>query len=584
MLVYGDRTRIASTREVLAGLRDDLARAAALGPGLQRHSRLIAALIDAGQLVQGLADAFFHRNGSHDDKSAHVQATLSLVQALAGACALSWTSGFRRGGGLPADALARLAKLLPDAVVELREPEGYAFYALYPESYLEAARALRAKSPQVIGLRSIGTSLGAMVAAQLGATDVLTLRPVGPPFERSIRANEGMIDLRADAHVIVDEGPGLSGSSMAAASRWLARAGVAPQRQHFFVSHGHGAGPHASESTREMWHRVQVHVADSDRTVLNARAVPHRLQAWVEALVGPLLGPLQDISGGRWADLQMHRAGSEPPVHPARERRKFLATSTRGRWLVKFIGLGREGERKFAMANALARAGFTPRPEGLCHGYVVEAWRDDLRPLGACVPEPVRARLVDRMGDYLGFRARRFPSCSTRGASPRQLWEMGRVNTEAVLGPDFARTWERWLPHLDRLARTLRPVETDNRMHPWEWLANENTLLKTDAVDHHAGHELVGAQDIAWDIAGAAVEFALSPAELQRLTTRCGRCPGPAALRFMRHCYCAFEMGRSLEALGSGDDASRQRTAAERYRRALEAELTTAREGVAAWP
>ena len=45
----------------------------------------------------------------------------------------------------------------------------------------------------------------------------------------------------------------------------------------------------------------------------------------------------------------------------------------------------------------------------------------------------------------------------------------------------------------------------------------DGRLLKTDALDHHAGHDLIGCQDITWDIAGATVELDLSDSERNRL-------------------------------------------------------------------
>ena len=61
------------------------------------------------------------------------------------------------------------------------------------------------------------------------------------------------------------------------------------------------------------------------------------------------------------------------------------------------------------------------------------------------------------------------------------------------------------------LKGAVRRVETDNRLHAWEWLHTpDGRLLKTDALDHHAGHDLIGCQDITWDIAGATVELDLS--------------------------------------------------------------------------
>ena len=44
--------------------------------------------------------------------------------------------------------------------------------------------------------------------------------------------------------------------------------------------------------------------------------------------------------------------------------------------------------------------------------------------------------------------------------------------------------------------------------------------MKTDALDHAFGHDLVGCQDIAWDLAGAAVEFDLDTEERETLARR----------------------------------------------------------------
>src|SRR5699024_7017902 len=94
----------------------------------------------------------------------------------------SWDSGFTA-------APRRIGTLLePDlpGSVTCRQPEGYTFYALYPEAYAEAARSLPAASHAVIGLRSIGTGLAAMVASRTTAPVTATLRPHGHPFRRVI--------------------------------------------------------------------------------------------------------------------------------------------------------------------------------------------------------------------------------------------------------------------------------------------------------------------------------------------------------------------------------------------------------------
>lgn len=564
MLIYGDAVRHEDAAAVLARLRRCLRELALLPPGLARHARLVGALIEAGEFAQGLADA---QHGAAD-------AAMSLVRALAECCALSWDSDFETDGCVPAAALAACTDRLPQEPIALKRPEGYAYYALYPESYLEAARQLHASSWQVFGIRSIGTSLAAMVAAGLGAACPETLRPSGHPFARRLAADASAIDLHAAAFAVVDEGPGLSGSSMAAVGRWLLDAGVASERLHFFAGHANGPGAMASPDVRAVWACAQVHAASFEQAILRSKRSAHRLENWIAPLVGPLRAPLQDISGGRWRGLQGRPAGEAPPVHPGWERRKFLAETTNGRWLVKFIGLGREGERKYLRAKALAAAGFVNPPAGLCHGFTVERWRDDLLPMPARPSGDLRSRLIDRLGDYLGFRARSFPASESAGASVRSLWEMGRFNTQAVLGAALAAAWDAWEPALDRLSRALCRIETDNRMHSWEWLAAGTLILKTDAVDHHAAHDLVGCQDLAWDIAGAAVEFELSSDEVARLVARCGRAPDPALLCFSRLCYLAFELGRCHEAMAAPAAADPpMQAAAARYEEALRAAL-----------
>ena len=50
-------------------------------------------------------------------------------------------------------------------------------------------------------------------------------------------------------------------------------------------------------------------------------------------------------------------------------------------------------------------------------------------------------------------------------------------------------------------------VAIDGRMLPHEWLETRMAIVKADALDHHDDHFFPGCQDIAWDIAGASVEW-----------------------------------------------------------------------------
>ena len=574
MLVYGDAPRREAPAAKLAALQRALRRLASLPPGLERHAALAAAFLEAGELAQGLADARFEVVGQ-DSPSAQDEAAMGLVMRLAAALRQSWDSGFR---SLPSLELpVTLLGPLPESIAPKRA-EGFAFYALYPEAYLAAAAA-SGLGPQtrVIGLRSIGLPLAALVATQLGAAPPLTLRPVGHPFQRELALSPDLasaLDRPAPAHAIVDEGPGLSGSSFGAVADRLEAAGVARAGIHLFPSHAGAPGHAASPAHRARWPLLARHVVDFDSLALHSPRPAHRLERWVADLTGTATEPLRDLSGGAWRGLRYADGSTLPPTSPWQERRKFLLRGERGGWLLKFAGLGEAGQRKAAMARALAAGGFTPPFAGLRHGFLVEAWRDSALGLDQVALAP--GALVERVAGYLGFRARHFPGGD--GASVETLWEMACHNTAEGLGEDWARRLAR-RPPPPGLSRRIRNCAIDGRMQPWEWLVQPGEpLLKADALDHHATHDLVGCQDIAWDIVGATVELGLEAGPLVAALER--QAPGgidPGLIAFYRPCYLAFQLGAATMAAESNAhdpaEAARLRQAAAAYARALRATI-----------
>jgi hypothetical protein len=152
---------------------------------------------------------------------------------------------------------------------------------------------------------------------------------------------------------------------------------------------------------------------------------------------------------------------------------------------------------------------------------------------------------------------------------------MARYNLAQALGPGAAAL-EPLIDSLACAAAAPRRVRTDNRLHAWEWLATpEGRLLKTDAVDHDDAHDLVGCQDIVWDIAGARVEFALDEGETGRLcetvAARAGAPVDAALLGLMDICYCAFQLGYWGLAHGAAEEHERPsiHAALMRYKRRL---------------
>jgi hypothetical protein len=580
MLVYGDRTRRVSTNAVLGHIRGALSTIDNMASRIERHGALVGTFIEAAQLVQGIADAEFEARGC-DAGSPAQRLGMGALMALAKAISRSWDSGFAPMEGISSDILAPLVTADMPQTVCVSRAEGYAFYALFPESYLEAARTLDNTGPlRVIGIRSIGTGLAAVVAAASGAREPITVRPTGDPFRRQIRLCEHLAaDLLGDRtarFAIVDEGPGLSGSSFGAVADLLESGGVPGAHIHFFPGHTGGLGPIASARHRERWARASRHVVEFDALVLRGADPARRLDNWVADLTGAAREPLQDISGGAWRSRRFLLEDDWPPSHVKQERRKFLLRGAGATWLLKFVGLGQEGADKLELARALHAAGFTPEPAGYRHGFLVERWIEQAVPLRRDVAD--RAALIERLAAYIGFRARTFPAAAQEGASLSQLLEMARRNTSLALSPAHAQRLDAWASELVILEAHVRRVRTDNRLHAWEWLRTaDGRLIKTDAVDHHAAHDLVGCQDATWDIAGAAIEFDLSVAEQASLCAQIERIAhtrvDPRLLAFTLRCYAAFQLGywslASAALAGCPAEAARTRAAADRYTRVL---------------
>ena len=564
MIFYGKASQPLATAAALAEIEDRVAEATCAPLPILRHAAWVAALLAAGELAQGLADA-----GSEAGEAR----ALALATALAGLMGASWDTGFAALPALVPSAVATaLAGLRAEGPrwptgVEARRTEGFAHYATYPEGFWAAARGLAGVRPsRVLGIRSIGATLAPCVAAALGAGVPVTVRPQGHPFARVVdpgpRAEAAMREGASAVWAIVDEGPGLSGSSFGAAADALARVGVAPDRLVLFPSHAGTPGAMASDAHRGLWRTARSAVRSFEDLWLAGARPGTALQDWVVDITGPLLQPPEDVAGGRWRALQSADERAWPAVDRQNERRKVLLRGRDGDVLLRFAGLGAFGRAKADRARSLAEAGFCLAPLDWRHGVLVEPWRHDLSPLTA--RDVRRPAMLDRLADYLAFRARRFPAAPGTGACLAALLAMARANAAEALGEAAARPIERWTDRLPRLAAAARPVAIDGRLAPHEWLQDRaGRVVKTDALDHCCGHDLVGCQDIAWDVAGAAAEWDLDDDEVEALRRGVGRRSGsachPDLLAFFRVAYPASRIGALALACGreAGAEADR---------------------------
>ena len=417
------------------------------------------------------------------------------------------------------------------AEITVAVPEGYAYYGVYPEDYAAAARLfyrdVRPQKAVVIGIRSIGTSLSAVVAATLAAAGCevrsFTVRPRGHPFDRQLSVRG--FRLQADAHyLVVDEGPGLSGSSFCCVASHLSGNGIPDDRIILFPSWETDGKTLRSEMARQHWGRYRKYT-QTRQPIPEAR----------------------DLSAGQWRQL----SPSAAPVHPQHERRKYL----RDRCLFKFEGLGDYGTSKVARAEALWAAGFAPRPLALTDGYLATGWVEG-RPLDA-----TDTPIADWIARYLRFLETHFPS--DRPVPYDENMEMISVNVREGLGPE-------WVSSLDRLKGFRAEVcdrsttQIDGRILPHEFLLTAHGYVKTDTLDHHDDHFFPGCQDVAWDAAGASLEF--RSVTLDTIAS-------PACLTFYKVAYLSYRLGYCTMAAESASDVKGFRTLADQYRDTLRHEL-----------
>jgi hypothetical protein len=282
---------------------------------------------------------------------------------------------------------------------------------------------------------------------------------------------------------------------------------------------------------------------------------------------------VDDISGGAWRSRVFESQSAWPPVQPQHERRKYV-TREKEAAIFRFAGLGRRGPALQQRAACLADAGFTSPPGPIANGFLAQRWVHG-RPLNEATPAALR-----RIAEYIAFVRHAFvtdePECI------EDVQQMLQTNAGEALGPSSAGPVE----DLGRDAGAFTEPRTavDGRMLPHEWLESDEGLTKIDALDHHADDFWPGCRDIAWDVAGAMVEFDLNHAAGEYLAGEYARVSGDRTIRqrlpFFEAAYLAYRIGYTTlaaETLGSSPDGAAFTRLTERYSRSLDARLEVRR-------
>jgi hypothetical protein len=538
LLVFrGDRRR-ASGKELKAALTVQLKQ---LCSHFSRRD-LLGALLRAGEIECGVADAYPEAANCCERFTDQIADSL-----LAGEGAESIHSDLQKSDFQP---LLKAARTLPALEqLSISTPEGFAYYALHPLAYADVMQQIPAcERLLIVGIRSIGTTLSAVTAAAARAAGIvaerITVRPQGHPYNRTAEftpeqmAAVGRAVSSGATFIVVDEGPGLSGSSFLAVAEALEQVGAPTGKIILVSAHEPDVDMLCAENAARRWQRF--------------RCIPAGGEARRPS------GAEEFIGGGQWRSRAFTNEFEWPASWTSFERLKYLSSTQQGeRRLFKFAGLGHYGDGALEREKKVAAAGFGPMPREESDGFVSYPMING-RPL---FHADLSAGILARMAEYCAFRQRLFAV------------ELSDLNSLQEMADHNLRELGLKLPVELRLEH---PVIADGRMQPHEWIwSAAGELLKTDSGSHGDDHFFPGPTDIAWDLAGAIVEWQMNEQQTAEFLNRYRRASGDdasARIDGFIKAYTVFRLAYCLmaaNAMDGSDEQPRLRQAADVYRKLL---------------
>jgi hypothetical protein len=432
-----------------------------------RRTATIDLLLRAGELEGALLDA-----GSAED---------GLIATITDTLAQSLVTDH----SVPAPELAQRVRILQvPEFIAITPPEGFAYYSLHPLDFADLTRTIvtHSRFVAVIGIRSIGTTLSAVVQAALRQQDIhverITVRPVGHPYDRRTEFASGqlrwiaaMLSCRAD-FLVVDEGPGMSGSSFLSVGDALLAAGVPRSSIAFLCSRDAQSSWLTAPNAAERWPAFRSYCTRP------TSYLPKHAEVFV--------------AGGIWRAHVYSDQQQWPASWLQMERLKFF--SAEGDFIFKFEGYGRFGRAVHERSVRVSDAGFGPAPLGFEEGFGIYP-RLRGRVLSSSDATPA---VLQRIACYCAFRAQ---AMQTDLPTNVHLGTMLCFNVKEEFGVELTLGAAE--------LRVARPVVADGRSTPHKWIDTDGALMKVDSAIHGDDHFFPGPTDIAWDIAGVIVEWDL---------------------------------------------------------------------------
>jgi hypothetical protein len=494
-----------------------------------RSRSLLDALIAAGELEAALAD-----------ENSPSSATASrLTDELAFAV---WS-----GNEVSRSAVKLADEIDPPALISVSPPEGFTYYALHPLDFARLISRIpeEPRACALIGIRSIGTTLSAMCAAALKQAgrpvSRISVRPSGHPYSRQMDFSAQEIawiyeQLIAGAQfLVVDEGPGRSGSTFLSVAEALTRAGVGNERVTILGSRQPNPESLCANDAASRWKAF--------RFISTTPSVNARFENCSYA------------GGGCWRHFLVSNGDNWPESWTQMERLKFISPD--GRSLFKFEGIGPRGAGVRERAFVLAEADLSPKVTDSGDGFLeYEISKGALIGAG-----DLSSAMLEHMAGYCAFRWSHFPA---RESAASELKQMLEFNVRQEFGVEIS------IPQ-DAFSTDV-PILADGRLAPYEWIATDEKFLKADSISHGDDHFFPGPCDIAWDLAGIAIEWNLDSQAREHLLSEFRKQTGRDAgsqLPFYLLAYSVFRLGfckMGISTVGGSREELRLRAAYQHYR------------------
>ena len=479
------------------------------------YSALLDAFIQAGELEAALSDA-----GTESRSDA-----ATVTNCLASAAVRGDHSRIR-------EAVQLLETMDAPATLSIAPPEGFTYYALHPTDFARIVSRLPTHEQHyaVVGIRSIGTTLSAVVQAELTAegkhASRITVRPHGHPYSRRTQFSPddmAWIHQNSQAHfLVVDEGPGRSGSTFLSVAEALMRAGVPSQEITILGSRQPDLGSLCADNAAARWSEF--------RFFATTPSINRRFEECAY------------LGGGNWRQFLIPEGNQWPASWTQMERLKFMSADRRT--LYKFEGMGPIGVKVRQRAHALADSKWGPPIRDAGDGFLAY---ELLQGAGASFENKngSSVMILESLAEYCAFRYAEFPEKPLHEAPG--LREMLEFNVLQEFGQELSLPQDAFC--------TDRPVVTDGCMQPYEWISvSPKHLIKTDGTDHGDNHFFPGPCDIAWDLAGISVEWQLRPDAMDYLLDAFrsySRVDISSRLGFYQLAYAVFRLGFSKMAIST---------------------------------